>query len=324
MKRMASRRSAFTLIEVVFAIVILGIVASISSSIIVQVYSAYLQQRTVHNASIKSELAISQIANRLLYRIDRSVVARKPGQFGNTYGTDLFPLREVPNDGSENDYKILEWIGYDNDSFSTSNRPGWSGYCNVNGSNFTTLSTPGTYGGTALSKLKNYYGAQSGAVVFSGWPDYRTDAGVGGGSYLATCMFETGGNGCIFPVTNLGGDSADFIAGKGDRQAGRMIYTEFYKYALTAFAVVPENEHYLTGSSGLKVWDLKLYYGYQPWEGENYKSANTESSLILQNVSVFRFIKETNNVRIKLCVVEKVGSGSSDHYSICKEKAVIR
>ena len=101
-----------------------------------------------------------------------------------------------------------------------------------------------------------------------------------------------------------------------------MIYTEFYKYALSAFAIVPWHKHHLTGSSGLEVWDLNLTYGYQPWEGESYKDG--KSSLLVRNVSVFRFIKETHNVRIKLCVVEKVGSGTDDHYSICKEKAVIR
>ncbi len=319
MKQFASRRSAFTLLEVVFAIVILGIVASISSSIIVQVYSAYLQQRTVHNASLKTELAISQIANRLLYRIDRSVVARKPGQYGNTYGTDLYPLREVPDGNASNDYNILEWIGYDNDSFSISNRPGWSGYCNINTSTYNVLDTPGSYG-TALTTLQTYYGAASGAIVFSGWPDYRTDAGAAGGTYTASCMFDRSGNGCIFPVTNLGGGSATFTG--GDRQSGRMIYTELYKYALSAFAIVPWNEHFLTGNSGVKVWDVNLTYGYQPWEGDSYDDG--QSSLLIRNVSVFRFIKETNNVRVKLCVVEKVGNGTNDHYSICKEKAVIR
>ena len=101
-----------------------------------------------------------------------------------------------------------------------------------------------------------------------------------------------------------------------------MIYSEFYKYALSAFAIVPENPHDLKGSPGFRVWDLRLYSAYQPWQGENYSQG--KSSLLIRNVRVFRFIKETTNVRIKLCVAEQAGIGSNNHYSICKEKAVIR
>ena len=322
MRRTVPTQSAFTLLEVVFAIVILGIVASISSSIIVQVYSAYIQQRTVHNASLKSELAINQIANRLLYRINRSVIARNPTT------QQFFPLRAVPL-AQRDAFRALEWIGYDNDSFSTSNRPGWSGFCDVDWGGYTLpanrsiLKTPGSYGGAALNNLQTYYGAAHGAIVFSGFPEYRTDVN---GTYTADCMFDTGGDGCIFPITNPAGGIANFTGSSrwdaahgGD---GKMIYTEFYKYALSAFAIVPENPHDLKGSPGFQVWDLRLFYGYQPWEGEIYTQG--KSSLLLRNVSVFRFIKETNNVRVKLCVAEQAGIGANNHYSICKEKAVIR
>ena len=309
-------RSAFTLLEVVFAIVILGIVASISSSIIVQVYTAYIQQRTIHNASLKTELAISQIANRLLYRIDRSVVAHRPTT------NQFLPLRAVPL-AQRNIFTALEWIGYDNDSFSTSNTPGWSGYCNIGTSTFNILNTPGTFlndaGGAARNTLAGYYGAGNGAIVFSGHPDYRIDAN---GVYTANCMFDTAGNGCIFPVNIFADGGANFIAGVGNRTNGRMVYSEFYKYALSAFAIVPVNPHPIVPGSRLNVWDLRLFYGYQPWENETYLQGR--SSLLLRNVSVFRFIKETNNVRIKLCVAEQAGIGVNNHYSICKEKAVIR
>jgi hypothetical protein len=303
--------------EVVFVIMILGIVASIGSQIIVQVYSAYLQQRTVHNASIKTELAIDQLANRLVYRIDRSVVARKPGQTGNTYGVDIYPLREVP-DADKNTFTILEWIGYDNDSFSTSDQPGWSGYCDIDASDFNNLATPGSFGGTALTTVENYYGAANAAMVFSGSQDYHMDAG---GTYNANCMYSS--NGCIFPLNNPVNGIATFTGG-GNRPAGRMVYTEFYRLAVSAFSVVPVSVPAARVIPGVTTWDLHLHYAYQPWEGENYTSNPNNDAILLRNVSVFRFIKETNSIRIKLCVVEQVGKGGSDHYSICKEKAVIR
>ncbi len=312
-------QSGFTLLELVFVITILGIVASIGSQVIVQVYSSYLQQRAVHNASIKTELAINQLANRLAYRIDRSVVARKPGQTGNTYGVDIYPLREVP-DADKNTFTILEWIGYDNDSFSTSNQPAWSGYCDIATSSFTNLNSPGSYGGTALANIENYYGATRAAVLFAGVEDYSMNDGD---TYSAICMYDTGGNGCIFPVTDPINEVSTFTGG-GDRINGRMIYTEFYRLAVSAFSVVPVPVPSSRAIPGVETWDLHLHYGYQPWEGEHYLTDQNRDVILLRNVSVFRFIKETNSIRIKLCVVEQIGNTASEHYSICKEKAVIR
>ncbi len=54
---MRSFRKAFSIIEIVFVIVILGIVASIASDIIVQVYDSYIVQRAVYRVNYKTELA---------------------------------------------------------------------------------------------------------------------------------------------------------------------------------------------------------------------------------------------------------------------------
>ena len=120
-KTFSSFRPALTMLELVLVIVILGIVSSIGASAIANVYESYIVQRAVHNASNKAELAAMQIANRLTYRISSSVIGR------TTATGTLLPLEQVPDDS----YKVLEWIAYDNDSFSAQTTPGWSGYCNV-------------------------------------------------------------------------------------------------------------------------------------------------------------------------------------------------
>ena len=62
MRQTLKFKSAFSMIEVVFVIVVLGIVASIGSQIIVQVYESYIMQRAMHRTSIKTELAITQLS----------------------------------------------------------------------------------------------------------------------------------------------------------------------------------------------------------------------------------------------------------------------
>ena len=132
-------RPAFTMIELIMVIIILGIVSSIAAEIIAKVYEGYIIQRAQHRASSKTALAALQIANRLAYAIPGTVV-RKSGIA--MVGTD------INEPGNIND-RILQWVGADADSFkaitSAANRlPGWSGFCDVNVSTTASISTPGS------------------------------------------------------------------------------------------------------------------------------------------------------------------------------------
>lgn len=318
MKTLNTLKRAFTMIELVFVIVILGIVSSIGSQIIVQVYEGYIIQRAVHNASIKTELAVNLLANRLLYRIDMSMLARKDGALGLS-DADAYAIQDLPLD-QINNYPILEWIGYDNDGLSAYSTPAWSGFTDLDSSDFDTLKTTGSQLGKEGVIMEHYTGSTTtgAAIVFLGGTEYRND----GGSYAAKCMYRD--DGCIFPIS-LSGGAETFTFTDGNRSSGNMIYSEFYQLATSAFAVVPENEHTVeAGKIDVQVHDLRLYYGYQPWSGSagvaNYTTG--DSALLLENVSVFRFKKEPNSIRIKICVVERIGE--TEKISICKEKAVIR
>ena len=306
-------KKAFTMIELIFVIIILGIVASIGSQIIVQVYESYIIQKATHTASIKSELAINQIANRLLYRIDQSLIARIPGQTGTTLVTDVYPVSSVPLIGASNvnTYTALEWIAYENDGFSDAQTPSWSGFADLNTSSFTTINTTGstlTNETTILNNLAGASPADNPALLFN-TPLYRA-----GTLYGTLCMYRN--NGCIFPVT-ITNDTTLTFTGAGDRVAGQMIYSEFYQLVASAYAIVPENP---TVVNGVNVSDLALYSNYQPWLGENY--TNGRRSLLAKDVSVFRFKQELNSIRIKLCTLVQLSI--NNNISSCKEKAVIR
>ena len=297
-------KKAFTLLELIFVIVILGIVSSIGSSVIVQVYESYIIQKATHNASIKTELAINQLANRLASRINRSLVAREP----NT--NNILTLQQITTTTlNRDDYTALEWIGYDNDGFSATNPPGWSGFADLDASLFATISSTGSDFTTESTVLTNL-GIASPAIVFIA-NRYDDD----NSTYTAQCLHDRTGNGCIFPVT-LAGSTMTFTGG-GKRTAGKMLYSEFYQLAGSAYIVVPENPHTILGTN---VWDLILYSQYQPWDGERYDS--TSGQLIAKNVSVFRFKEEANSLRIKICSIEQISD--VDKISLCKEKAVIR
>ncbi|WP_295421800.1 type II secretion system protein [Sulfurovum sp.] len=304
---------AFTLLEVVFVIVILGVVSSIGSSVIVQTFDSYIMQRSVHNAGIKTELAINQLANRLIYRMDLSLLARKPGQTGTVQSTDFYPARSVPLNKRE-EFSALEWIGYDNDSFDTYIAPRWSGYCDLNSTKttYSQIDSVGSNNNNMYTIIKHYTGTTDGT---GGALRFLT-ANTGLQPYTSACLYGGKSAGCMFPV-NIKSARYFTFTGDGNRTAGQMVYSEFYQYATSAFTVVPTKSDII---NGLQVYDLDLYYGYQPWQDESYLDG--QKSTLLKNVSVFRFKKEENAVRLKLCVIERISD--TDQVSICKEKAVIR
>ena len=175
-------RHAFTMLELIFVIVVLGIVASIGSELIAKVYENYIVQRAQHRASIKTQLAINQIANRLRYAIPDTIVRRvdKTGTV-ESFSQDM--------GGNEDDYTVLQWVAYDGDSFEAINsddssgvarRPGWSGFCDLNASTSTTISTPASNFTLTNAIQGNLGGSGTFAIYFPNDPivaHYGTGAG---------------------------------------------------------------------------------------------------------------------------------------------------
>jgi len=305
---LCSARKAFTMLELILVIIILGIVSSIGSTVIAQVYEGYIVQRATHRASIKTEMAINQISNRLAYRMQDSLIAREPKT------DNILVLKNITNTTVNRDlFTALEWIGYENDGFSAASRPGWSGFADLQNSIFSTITTIGSslspYESTVLDNL----GMSATPAIRFMTTEYRSDNNA---VYDSACLHALDGNGCMFPVNFSGMNSMVFTSG-GDRQVNSMTYAEFYQLSGSAYAVVPENENSI---NGIVTWDLMLYYNYAPWNGERYEQGL--SSLLAKNVSVFRFKEEANSVRLKICVVEQIAGDQT--MSLCKEKAVIR
>ncbi|MCF6207544.1 MAG: type II secretion system protein [Sulfurovum sp.] len=161
MKKMSVLRPALTMLEVIFVIVILGIVSSIGAEVIAQVYESYIVQRAEYKANIKTELVLNQIANRLRYAIP-----------GTVYAEDGGTMKPITDIGSATSNR-LQWVAYDGDSFeamtSTSRKPGWSGFCDLNASSGSTISTPGSQLDLATEIIGNLGGNIANAVLY--FPD---------------------------------------------------------------------------------------------------------------------------------------------------------
>ncbi len=324
-----SFKKAFSMLELVFVIVILGIVSSIGSSMIAQLYENYITQKAMHNVSLKTELAINQIVNRLTYRIDNTIIARRAD--GNFASLQSF------NFGSNNtDRAVLEWIGYDEESFSAQARPGWSGYCDIVATSAASgIVTPGSNLDDTETIVQNLAGTT--ATPTLGLLFGLNGTSDGGTLPQPECYgYNNDGNtGCIHQVNRVNNTTLST-----DRAALTATISDQYKLAWSAYSIVAVNKDALYPEDGgvrdgaivsnadvtPRSFDLELRYGYQPWAGGYYDNANTPRATLIRNVTSFKYAEQGGTIRIKLCATERIAEDINDtnNISVCKEKVVIR
>lgn len=304
------------MIELVFVIVVLGIVAMIATNIIVKMYEGYIRTKAVNELQTKTELVLEQIANRLKYRIKDSIIARK--------GANDFVALSAAN----NTYSIMEWIGYDNEGFqgmwdgTDYNTPGWSGFVDIRGddTNQNEIKTTGsdlTAADAIIGQFTNNVdiGANyEAALIFKG------DIGsVENGFGWGTDHNHTK----IYRVRQKAGQTDILEFDPVDPNSGRTnaaaplpasIY-EQYHLAWSAYAIVPEGNN-------TNDFNLTLYYDYQPWLGDDYNASGTQV-LLMEHVSTFRFTQIGDTIRMKLCINDdNKSTGGAFNFGFCKEKVV--
>jgi len=315
-------RYAFSMIELIFVIVVLGIVASVGSSIIVKVFDTYISQKAVSTSSIKTEIAAMQIANRLSHAIPWTLVAKNPTNPFN----DFICFVDHPQT-SDNIHTAIEWIGVDNDSFEATAIPGWSGYCDTSGSNRLKCPTPGSNIDAAKNVIENL---SNNGIVFTSFAGskpavfFKTDDYDNLTKYHPSCIgLVAGDTGCAIRAYGIKATlsthpSLEFT------DSDPKIRTEHYALSWSAYAIVPTNFRDINNDGVNDVYDLRLYYNYQPWEGEKYTDVGIPSAILLNNVSVFKFTQLDNTIRFKICVQQPIGGANVAPVTLCKEKAVIR
>ena len=306
-------KRAFTLLELIIVIVILGIIAMMSFNAMMNIYSNYFQTRTVNELETQTEIALEQISKRLEHRIKPSVIARKPsGGF-----LPLNDSRVNLNSG----YEILEFIPYAyeifNDVPSASNKAGrYSGYIDLaKSSPASGLISPGSNFSTEVvetikdltckddaSGCVDFKDKDGGVVAIFSDVYYDVQNSFGYKGILNLDIAKVG-------VKSTDGDTLE-ISGFANKQI-----SEQYHLAYTANAIVPEQSADPKDAAN-GVFDLNLYYDYRPWMGEKYKP-NGEKATLAKNVTRFVFTEKNGVIVLKLCMRAK-----NAETTICKSKAV--
>jgi len=321
-------KRAFTLLELVVVIVVLGIIAMMSFNAIMNIYSNYFQTKTVNELETQTEIALEQISKRLEHRIKPSVIARK------TDGAFL-----ALNDNRVNldaKYEILEFIPYAYEIFNDvisldandhvieqGGKAGrYSGYADLAksspatglispGSNFTTGVVETIKDLTCKDDTRNatcvdFTKKDGGVVAIFSDVYYNVQDSFGyKGDITNLDIAKVGVKG---GQSGLNGNTLE-ISGFGGKQI-----SEQYHLAYTANAIVPEQSADPKDAAN-GVFDLNLYYDYRPWMGHGYK--NGEKATLAKNVTRFVFTEKNGVIVLKLCMRAK-----NSEITICKSKAV--
>ena len=309
-------KRAFTLLELVVVIVVLGIIAMMSFNAIMNIYSNYFQTKTVNELETQTEIALEQISKRLEHRIKPSVIARK------TDGAFL-----ALNDSGVNldaKYEILEFIPYAYEIFNdvpSGNKAGrYSGYVDLaKSSPATGLISPGSNFSTEVvetikdltcredtnATCVDFKNKDGGVVAIFSDVYYNVQSSFGYSNGTVPVSLDIAKVG----VKSTDGNTLE-ISGFGGKQI-----SEQYHLAYTANAIVPERSADPKDAAN-GVFDLNLYYDYRPWMGEKYKP-NGEKAILAKNVTRFVFTEKNGVIVLKLCMRAK-----NSEITICKSKAV--
>ena len=292
---------AFTMIELIFVIVVMGILSKFGVEFLAQAYNNFIFSKINNSLQSKSVSALEGIASRLQFRIKDSVIARK----------DTTTFQALGGSTLGKDATILEWVGMDVDGLRGDSNSTWGGVIDLDNSNATTLKAPGSdlnatnsvidalsYGNSGINDAAIYFVGSDSNINKYGW----TSTGSG-----AAALSEHNSS-VMHPISANVNDFNSSIAGVDF--SGTDIY-EYYKLAWTAYAV------------SLKDGNLTLHYDYQPWNGDSYLlqsdgTTPTKNVLLMQDVDTFRFKSIGSVVKIQICV----NSNIVEDYSLCKEKTI--
>jgi len=313
---------AFTLLELIIVIVIMGIAAKFGVELLMRAYEDYIYGVSNNRLLAESEAAVTQIANRLQYRIKESVIYRE-GTDENVFYNNFDSIATATD--TNQSVRIFEWVGYDIDGWhgdGTSTLPTWSGIIDVNnpGANATTLISPEsnvTRISNVISALSPHnFSGNGSALFFIGDESVNVRDGFAWDGNVLTTQ-----NANLHPVTLGNGQFIPRFTAAGQNFGGVDVY-EYYRLAWTAYDLVFKRWTDNTDPTHPVVrGTLWLYYDYRPWLGDKYNDAGTAKVVLMENVQTLRFSSIGDVLKVQVCV----GDGDifkQGAYSVCKEKTI--
>ncbi len=306
------RTRAFTLVEIIITIVILGILSAGTLVSIKHLYLKVAKSKTISDLSSDSQVLTDQIAALLYDRVPSSVIGyNKNGAFSSFYNLN-------------STYSMMEWIGV----ASEAQKAGYySGFVDLTRSNraTNTIYSPDINTTSINSIMQNKFDANSSdlALVFAGSfddgsiafsSDFNNSFGWHGNSYnLINTIASINDNNITFTSTP------------------KEIYEKYYlidsAYAIARGADINLNANCVKDLNKSDADTLFLFYNYRPWQGKTFcadpNGANQDGNVTILSFNVKGFESGLENDSIRFSVtLQKHIKGSDNNITISKQKVV--
>ena len=319
------KNRAFTLIEAIFVIVVLSFVLIGGFQIVSKIYKRnYIAKKTAEFEFVSEEV-LNQLAQFLYYRVDKSLIG---------YDKNL-SFKYMSYITQDENYTILEWIGYLNDAMVERNLSTFVdlGDCNSTtflakdfNKNFITAVLQNKYDTIDPNAVKNLS-----AIIFAGELD---EGEMGADDDNNSFGWHGNGHNLVYDIEsiNSSGDDANITL----KTAPSHIYSKFYLVD-SAYALALKkdlNKILLPQCTDLDLSKLDdntllLFYNYRPWVqhigiGETFCADNRgvpkgNVTVLAENVASFRVKKAGNHLVILLQMQKQKGD---INITISKQKVI--
>lgn len=303
------KHSAFTMIELLFVIVIAGIVGGIALEAIRQYYEGIYRTQTYTQRVNEADHILNQLSKYFENAIDISIVnmdedAADGALVGNCEGDP-----ETETEATAHDYSVV-FVGVDVDSLYSTGKPGWSEYAKdgFNGSAITMDDANLSFANATITALYPGSNLQNSAIfnhqdIADTCDDFYT---VNGNAYY-TINGTLVGN--TLPLLNNAGS---LIIDEKDRHRKYLLRTGY-------------------GFRVLNTGEFIMFTNFRPWKGEIY--SNGQRTTLGQNVaSFYADFNNTNSFndrgsvwRLKVCMRgldENLTTNDVAQDAICRERRV--
>jgi type II secretory pathway pseudopilin PulG len=265
-------KNSFTLIEAIFVIVILSFVLIGGFQIISKLYVRNFIAKKTSDFEFSSQQSLDQLAQLLYYRVPLSTIGYDPDTGDFKY------IGEITTDN----YKILEWIGYESDAMQEANLSGFVDLYASDKTNNKIMCRDFNYGfiqGVVDRKFNKPLSSdlnESAAIVFAGSFDRGEESVLDENEYNNSFGWHGNSADKVFTFNSGSSDTNNDALLELNKRPQR-VYEKFYlvdsAYAVARGADIDTSAACI---ANLHIPPEKinstlfLFYNYRPWLGETF------------------------------------------------------
>ncbi len=315
-------KKSFTLIEIIFVIVILSIIITGGLLIAGKIYKRNFIASKYLELSFSTEQTIDKLANMLYYRVPLSAIG---------YNQQSGEYKYLGDISDDDNFTIFEWIGYCQDIYKDTN---FSGFADLYSSKKPVLKALDFNASFINEVIENKFHTDKNfkdliGVIFAGSfdrgeegavEDYNNSFGWHGGNadlvYIIDDYNQSGND------TNLSLKNSD-----GSEISHARIYEKFY-LADSAYAIALKKD--LSADkwncsdynfSKLKKGDMLLFYDYRPWKGDTFCGDGGSGKVEILNKNIAGFYIKAVNSHLEIFIRSVYKRGGIE-VKVSKQKVV--